>query len=127
MSDHRFTWGDKYILLRQDSKEPLPQKVGMLNTSGWAAYARAGFLFLKKFDIPTTGKYPDLNTNLECWSNQELLELETLAPLELLEPGNSLSHRENWYLAQNVPQPANDVDVDQNVLPVVGLFRLSKL
>jgi hypothetical protein len=42
----------------------------------------------------------------------------------MLEPGNSLRHREAWYLAENVPLPKNDADVDQYILPAVGQFEL---
>jgi hypothetical protein len=122
MSDPRWVWGDKYILLRQSSEESHPQKIGMFNTTGWAAYARGGSVFIKKFDVGAHTQYPDQNSNLESWTNQDLLELETLGPLELLEPGNNLLHRETWYLAENIPLPKNDADVDQNILSVVGQF-----
>lgn len=80
MTDPRWTWGDKYILLRQSCEGTRPQKIGMFNTTGWAAYAWGGSVFIKKFDGNPNARYPDQNSNLESWTNQDLLELETLGP-----------------------------------------------
>jgi hypothetical protein len=41
MTDPRWTWGRKYILLKQDSTPTVkPQKLGALVPDGWAGYAR---------------------------------------------------------------------------------------
>ena len=50
MSDPRWHWGQKYVLLRQEPSMIRPQKAGLLVTDGWAAYAREGHLFAKTFD-----------------------------------------------------------------------------
>jgi hypothetical protein len=40
-----------------------------------------------------------------------------------LDPGQSVDHWEDWFLFDSVPIPANDADVDRNVLPKVQQAR----
>jgi hypothetical protein len=123
MSDPRWTWGDRYILLRQTGGESKPQKVGMFNSEGWAAYLLDEMLFIKFFPASTDGGYPDLNSNLETWTNNEFLELETLGPLGTIKPGQAITHIEDWFLFAGVPPVKNDNDVDQSILPFVQECR----
>jgi hypothetical protein len=44
MSDPRWVWGEKYILLRQEPGNARPQKVGGMVTEGWLAYVHDGRL-----------------------------------------------------------------------------------
>jgi hypothetical protein len=119
MSDPRWTWGKKYILLRQDPKAETPQKVGYMNLNGWAAYANHNNLFVKTF-IPVPGAtYPDFGCSVETFTNADMLELETVGPMVKLEPGATVEHLENWYLFRDVPAPKNDADVDKFILPKV--------
>jgi hypothetical protein len=52
-------------------------------------------------------------------------ELETLAPLVTLPPGGSAEHIENWFLFRDVPEPQNDNDIDQNILPLIKKIKKS--
>ena len=36
-----------------------------------------------------------------------MLEMETLSPLTMLEPGASIEHPEEWELFDNVPMPGD--------------------
>jgi hypothetical protein len=118
MSDPRWTWGRKYILLRQDSSpRRSPQKAGAAVPEGWIGYARHGHLFLKTFAHHPTGRYPDWGCSAETFTNHEMLELETLGPIATLAPGAAVEHIEHWHLFRNVPVPQNDRDVDRHVLP----------
>jgi hypothetical protein len=120
MSDSRWTWGRSFILLRQD---PTPgvgqQKVGAMTPDGWAAYARGGNLFLKRFQYVVGAKYPDFGASVEVFTNPEILEVETLGPLVTLRPGAHVEHSERWFLFRDVPEPKNDADVEKHVLPKV--------
>jgi hypothetical protein len=119
MADPRWTWGDRYILLRQTGGQSKPQKVGMFNSEGWAAYQLEEMVFIKFFsNSPNTG-YPDLNSNLETWTNSEFLELETLGPLAMVKPGQTITHLEDWFLLSGVSPVKNDNDVDRFILPFV--------
>jgi hypothetical protein len=123
MADARWTWGRKYIMLRQDSSQPNPQKIGLTNFEGWAAYARNSHLFLKTFTPQAGASYPDYESTVEIFTNTDMLELETLGPTVKLNPGQSVEHAENWYLFRDVQVPESDADVDQYVLPKVRSVR----
>lgn len=120
MSDPRYTWGDEYILFRQNPSVNDAQKIGMLNTSGWAAYVRDNTAFIKLFQYIKDGDYTDFDSNLESWTNQDFLELETLGPLQKVDLEESITLDETWFLAANIPSPNNDADVNKNLLPVVN-------
>jgi len=119
MSDPRWTWGNKYIMLRQDSKVSRPTKLGVMNKEGWAAYANGGFLFVKTFTDVPGATYPDWGCSLETYTNAEMLELESLGPMVKLQPKATVEYIEDWFLFRDVLLPASDADVDKNVLPKV--------
>lgn len=117
MADSRWTWGQRYILLRQTAAPP--QKIGANVPDGWAAYALGGDLLVKRFTTIPGAIYPDLNSNVEVFTNEVMLEVETLAPVTGIEPGESIEHVEDWYLFGGVTAPQNDDDVERDVLPLV--------
>jgi len=118
MSDPRWTWGRKYILLRQDPTPSVkPQKVGAAVPDGWIMYARAGHLFVKTFRYDAGASYPDMGCSVEAFTNREMLEIETLGPLTNIASGQAVEHVETWRLFRDVPMPHTDADVDAHVLP----------
>ena len=76
-------------------------KIGLL-ARGWLAYLRSGVFFLKRFDPQLELPHPDLNTNAQVYCNDRFIELESLAPLAVLEPGQSSVHVETWEIYRNV-------------------------
>jgi hypothetical protein len=118
-ADPRWTLGEKYMLLEQDSSCTKPQKVGASVPDGWAAYANGGTLFLKTFIHDCCATYPDWGCSVETFTNDEMIELETVGPMITLQPGASVEHVESWHLFKDVPVPVDDADVDKNVLPRV--------
>lgn len=119
MTDARWTWGRQFILLRQDPHVQLPQKVGVMDKDGWAAYARAGNLFVKRFDFIPGAAYPDYGSSVETFTRWDMMELETLGPLTRLAPGSAVEYVEKWYLFDGIPTPSNEDEVLRDVLPVV--------
>lgn len=119
MTDPRWTWGRKYVMLQQDPKAEGPQKIGAMVPDGWAAAARLGDLFVKRFRHDPLATYPDWGCSVETFTNADMLELETVAPLARLEPGACVEHVEDWFLFAGVPAPATDADVDRDVMPRV--------
>jgi hypothetical protein len=117
MADPRWTWGNEYIMLQQDPNNDAPQKLGVMNAAGWAAYARNGNLFVKTFTHVAGATYPDWGCTTETFTWASMLELETLGPLVQLRPNASIEHVEDWYLFKDVPTPANDADVNTHILP----------
>ena len=119
MSDARWTWGQRFVLLRQDAAATTPQKAGMSHTP-WIAYARAGHLFVKQFPIQPAAPYADMGCSVETFTNARMLEIETLAPLVTLGTGETAEHTESWSLFRDVPMPTGDADVARDVLPRMG-------
>jgi len=119
MSDPRWNWGQKYILLHQDESRSTPQKVGVHVRDGWSAYANNNHLFVKTFEYAEGATYPDRDSVVETFTNEGMLELETLGPTVSLAPYATVEHKETWHLFDGVSTPANDADVKANVLPLV--------
>jgi hypothetical protein len=118
MTDPRVTWGERYILLRQDPKREATFKVGISASDGWAAYARAGQLFIKTFAYEPDAVYPDGGCSVESYICDRFLELETVAPLILLEPGEVIEHVEHWFLYDGVGEVKTEQDADHIVRPL---------
>lgn len=119
MSDARWNWGRKYVLLRQDENAITPQKAGVHASSRWAAYANDNSLFVKTFDYHASAQYPDLGAVVEVFTNAEILEVESLGPLSKIEPNASVEHNETWHLFEGVSTPEGDEDVERDVLPKI--------
>ena len=98
VSDPRLELGDELVLVRAAAATPF--KIGYLNRAGWTAYLSGGVLFCKRFDPQPEHAHPDLDSNVEVYCNDRFLELETLAPLSLLEPGAEAAYEERWELHQ---------------------------
>src|SRR5690606_35403023 len=74
LSDPRWTFGERFIRLQQDSNSAKPQKIGASVPDGWAAYQLGDTVFLKAFRPHTGGHYPDKNCSVEMFTNSEMLE-----------------------------------------------------
>jgi hypothetical protein len=111
MTDPRWTWGKKFVQLRQDSSLQTPQKFGVLNKQGWCAYTNGDRLFLKTVPFSQNAAYPDFDCNCEFFTNHRMLELETLSPLKTLQPGETIQHDERWFLFRNIHIGTSDDDI----------------
>jgi len=118
MSDARWTWGREYIFLDQDSKNGTPQKIG-LGYGGllWLAYANHGQLFVKATRADERLPYTDMGSSLEIFTNWDMLELETLGPLQTVEPGAQAIHREDWLILDHHKPPQDEAAVHQRIVP----------
>ena len=117
LSDERWTFGERYILLKQDPEISQPQKIGIFAPDGWAAYANHECVFIKQIPIQFEGEYPDLGANFEVFTNNVMLELESLGPIEAIPPKGQIDHQEHWTLIKNVSTPKSDQDVTETILP----------
>lgn len=117
MSDPRWTWGRRYIQLRQDPGARTKQKVGLLNTHGWAAYLVDGQAFIKRYPYEPGATYADMGCNTETFTDPEMLEVESLGPRVRLEPDAHVDHGETWLVARAECGPTDD-DIDEHVLPL---------
>jgi hypothetical protein len=118
-ADTRWSFGKRYIFLRQDVDKG-PTKIGLAHRMGWVAYLNSGVLFVKRFDYREGAVYPDLGTRYQTFSNEDMLEMETVGELVSLSPGKSAVLSETWELFGNVPPIQSEADVDRLILPLLG-------
>jgi hypothetical protein len=95
INDSRVKWDDQFVLFKADAMLP-PFKIGYFNSTGWLAYWVDGVLFRKTFDVLAGLPHPDNNCNAEMYCGNQFIELESVAPLTKLQPGDSVSHTETW-------------------------------
>lgn len=127
-SDPRWTLGSDFIQLRQDSNPTgrfQEQMIGIYNPAGWVAYFRDGTLFVKQARVVENAQYPDFGCNLELFTNPDFLEVETLGPLCDLQPGQSVSHIEQWWLLNPVPAGDGEAWIRTVICPLVEKQVLS--
>lgn len=108
LADPRWQWGERLIRLQQQPDNAAPQKIGVHAPDGWAAYWHNGRLFVKKFAVVENGRYPDLGSAVELFTNADMLEVETLGPLTTVPPYGTVTHTETWRLLPNVPSHLSD-------------------
>ncbi len=120
LSDPRWTLGRRYIRLRTDDARPEPQKLGVANKRGWAGYRLGETLFVKRFGYREGASYPDLGCNCEVFTAGSFIEVESLAPLTLLAPGESAEHVERWQLFEGFRAGTTDEELDAALTPLVA-------
>ncbi|MCE5329555.1 DUF4380 domain-containing protein [bacterium] len=118
MQDPRWTWGDKYITLKQNPKSNSSQKIGVLNSAGWVAGYNEGEILIKRYDYNSDFYYPDFDCNTEIYTDQDVLELETLGPLAILEPKTEIEYREYLFYFKAFIENT-DKSIDDNLIPLV--------
>lgn len=104
LTDERWRFGWRFITLRQTANGT-PTKLGLAHKEKWVAYLMRNALFVKTFDHVEGEAYPDSGCNFETFTNNEMLEIESLSPLRMLGPGESVQHTEHWYLLDVAAQP----------------------
>ena len=103
------TWGNSYILVRAEMESPF--KVGFPNPRGWLAYWLNGTLFVKHAEYDAHTTYYDFGSSSECYCNDQFLELETLGPIGIITPGETVSHTEVWNLYKDIDRPQDEIEV----------------
>ncbi len=121
LSDPRWKFTKKYMMLRQDPNNHEAQKLGLFNPNTWVAYLLNGEVFVKRYSPDASKTYPDFGCSFETFTNNEFLEIETLGPMTKVQPGQSVTHVERWSLHRNVhPAELTDAELDRAVLPLLG-------
>jgi len=125
MSDPRWTWGERYIQLRQNPETEDKEKFGCLNKQGWAAYILGRDVLVVCYPYDPSGEYPDYGCNTESYTDASMLEVETLGPLTQLDPdGGQTVFTEDWFLLQ-AEVGETDEHIDNTLLPLVEKARSS--
>jgi len=101
LSDKRLKMKECYIFVKPNADNKSPCKIGAMANPSWAAYWANGTAFVKSF-TKENGEYPDYGCSVEVYTNNGMLELETLGPIRTVQPGQSLQHIETWNLI-NIP------------------------
>ena len=101
LSDSRWKFDKEFISLRVDSLKSAAQKIGILNKLGYIQYKLDDVIFTKQFVYQPDALYPDMNSNTEIYTAGSFIEIETLAPIVRLAPGESTEHTEIWELIKN--------------------------
>jgi hypothetical protein len=96
LRDPRLAIDSKAMRVRQDGTTPDPFKIGLTTHGRWCAYENNGIAFVKHFRPVDGARYPDRGAQVEVFTNDQMLELETLGPLASLAPGESAEHEEQW-------------------------------
>lgn len=120
MSDPRWMWGRQFITLTQDPHRERAQKIGIQDKQNWAAYYRDGDLMLKRIQRHPDAVYPDEGSNVESFTNNVFLELETLGPIENVQPGETISHTEQWWLFKNVDLGQGEAGIAAAMQPILN-------
>jgi hypothetical protein len=109
-------WGNRFIFVQATmQKQDSPLKIGWANPAGWMAYSWAEMLFVKQAVYQPSADYFDMGSSSQCYGRHDFIELETLGPRTLLEPGQSISHREIW----RVLSPVQLTMIEDDVAEVV--------
>ncbi|HUP04008.1 MAG TPA: hypothetical protein VMU19_08465 [Bryobacteraceae bacterium] len=113
LSDPRWIFLEKYLVLRQVASMKSPQKLGHFNPDTWGAYFLNGDLFIKRYQGDPKLAYPDMGASYETFTNDQFLELETLGPIRRVAPGEWIEHVEHWELRhQKAPAAWTEASLD---------------
>ena len=112
LADDRLAFAEGAVRVTQDDDCDGPLKVGASGADEWAAYVTNGVAFVTEFVYDGAATYPDRGAAIEAYTDDEILELETLGPLEELAPGESTVHTETWRLVEGVEAPTARAVVD---------------
>jgi hypothetical protein len=112
INDTRLSTRDDFFLVQATPGLP-PLKFGYFNPHGWVGYWLDEVLFIKRFDAQENVIYPDHGCNVECYCNDEFIELESLGKLTLIAPGQTVFHIELWELFETLDVPFIPVEIQQ--------------
>jgi hypothetical protein len=119
ITDPRWGWGEQFLFLRQNEHNESPQKIGVHSGSDWAAYLNNGNLFIKIARYLPDAVYPDFGSHFEFFTNDYMLEIESLGALTTLQPGHQVTHIEYWFVFDNVKTVISEEGVTKNIYPLV--------
>lgn len=96
--DPRVFIGTKYITIVQDPDNKDAYKLGTDNKKGIGYYVIGDNVFTKSFTYVDGEKYPDGGMSYESYTNNAILEFETLSPLKEVPPQGEIVHDEVFAL-----------------------------
>jgi len=118
LSDKRLIFTNEFIFVRHDPESKNPVKIGTMANPSWTAYWVDGFAFVKEFQR-MNGDYPDFGCSVEVYTQAQILELETLGPLQTLNPNCIISHTEIWKIFEIEELTATPEKIKRNLEPLL--------
>jgi hypothetical protein len=116
LADSRWHLGSKFITLTQDAARG-PTKIGLLHRLGGVGYLNNGVLFVKRVEYKRGARYPDRGVNYETFTNQEMLEMESLGTLTQLAPGKAVEQVETWELFGGLDKVTTEDEIARTIAP----------
>jgi hypothetical protein len=101
LNDPRVTFTESELIVDQGDG-PTPYKIGTDNEAGWAAYSNHGDTFIKRYRPVPGGLYPDFGVSFEIYTNNFMVELETMGEYREVESGESVAHEETWQIVKGL-------------------------
>lgn len=118
MSNDRIYWGKKYVTVRQDSSAEEPMKLGFDLNCGTAYYVLGEEILRKNYKTNhPDGIYPDGGCSFETYTNNCMLEFETLGELNNVAPREESELTEMWTLCKKPCEVdlKNDASIDNMI------------
>ncbi|MEW6235017.1 MAG: hypothetical protein AB1656_06495 [Candidatus Omnitrophota bacterium] len=122
LADPRLTYLKKYITIRQEPSIKQPIKIGFSDVQGWVGYATKDVLFVKRLAYDPKDSYPDMGCSVEIFTNNAILEVESLGPQKNLKPADAVSHTERWKITKIKEIDGTEESIDQAV-KAAGLLK----
>lgn len=97
IKDDRFSFENSMLTISQKDK-PNAFKIGLFAKEGVTVNIK-GMKFRKDFSV-AEGDFADYSCNVECYTCDKMLEIETLSPLKTLKPLECIIHTEKWSLSK---------------------------
>jgi hypothetical protein len=109
LDDARLSVSDDLVVVRGIAGSEGRVKVGTQRERGWIAWRDAGTVLLIEA-AEEAGTYGDMGAGTQCYSCGDFVEIETMAPVVTLAPGEATIHRQTWRLCSvDAAAPARDV------------------
>lgn len=123
MDDPRVRWGSRYIQLHEDPAVEGKFKLGIQNRQRWVACWVHGCLLVRTFGFDPAARYADGGCNCEMFTMTGFLEMETLGPLQCLQPGAQARHAEIWHLWEVDELPLDDAALSAALAPYLAQLQ----
>ena len=99
LSDSRFRFGKKYVVISQDVNATTPAKLGFDLNDGTVHYVLGDDVFTKRYDAKHGElPYPDGNCSFETYTNDLMIEVESLSDIKKVANGGTNEITEFWSL-----------------------------
>jgi len=93
--DSRLTLSNNKLTVRGSYLAASPLKVGTFNKEIYCSFRLNDTIFIKEA-IAQEGIFPDMNCNIETYTNDLFHEIETLSPFKEVLPQEEIMLSENW-------------------------------